>query len=517
MKKRTLADYLSKTIVNNDIRYMTAELQQQVQDLTPACHGSIRERLYWLQRKLTAYPTCLHCNKSLTSASFLNGIKGYRSYCSRSCMRNSDAYQAAYAETCLAKYGTAHSFSSSEIQQKRQATNLAKYGDANPGRWGGEKYRERMLSAHGVDNPLKSESIRNRVSASLKGAYITSGKLDDRLSKIQANEAVRLLDEYQGYDHSYRWEHTCGTIFSSNLADGKIPACPRCRSSSLPQDELYEFIEGLVGKNKLSKNDRTIIGPFELDIYYAELKLAFELNGTYYHTEYFLGDDAKQYHLRKTKLCAEKGIQLIHIFEDEWIEKRKQLEKKIINLVKLSPTSGARKLTVRTVTPKERNEFLNAFHLQGADTSKHAYGLYDADRLRAVMTFCKPRFNKQHQWELSRFATDGSAIAGGASKLLAAFVREHSPSSMVTYADLRFSSGKLYHSLGFSALHESPPNFIYVKSGRKLSRYQAQKHRLLELLGSSFDPLLTEKANMNKAGWYRLYDCGNAVFERKFS
>ena len=48
------------------------------------------------------------------------------------------------------------------------------------------------------------------------------------------------------------------------------------------------------------------------------MKLAFEFNGTYYHS---VERDPQnyEYHLNKTKECKSLGIKLVHIWEDEWI------------------------------------------------------------------------------------------------------------------------------------------------------------------------------------------------------
>ena len=70
----------------------------------------------------------------------------------------------------------------------------------------------------------------------------------------------------------------------------------------------------------------------------------------------------------------------------------------------------------------------------------------------------------------------------------------------------------MYRQLGFDLLKVSDPNYWYVRGDEVLSRYQAQKHKLPQLLGSSFDPELSESENMQQAGFERIYDCGNLVF-----
>jgi hypothetical protein len=63
-------------------------------------------------------------------------------------------------------------------------------------------------------------------------------------------------------------------------------------------------------------SERELLNGLELDIYIPSHNLAIEFNGLYWHNE--LHKD-KKYHLNKTELCEAKGIQLIHVFEDEWM------------------------------------------------------------------------------------------------------------------------------------------------------------------------------------------------------
>jgi hypothetical protein len=66
------------------------------------------------------------------------------------------------------------------------------------------------------------------------------------------------------------------------------------------------------------------------------------------------------------------------------------------------------------------------------------------------MTFSKPRFNRNYKYELVRFASKlGTQVIGGASKLLKYFEINYNPKSIISYADRRYSNGKLYYALGF--------------------------------------------------------------------
>jgi hypothetical protein len=132
------------------------------------------------------------------------------------------------------------------------------------------------------------------------------------------------------------------------------------------------------------------------------------------------------------------------------------------------------------------------------------------------MTFGKCRFDKKHEWELLRFCNKlGYHIPGGASKLLKYFERNYNPKSLVSYADRRWSQGKVYEKLGFTFSHASKPDYWYFCNHdiSLKSRIKFQKHKLKELL-KTFDETKTEVENMKDNGYNRIFDCGNLVFEK---
>lgn len=177
----------------------------------------------------------------------------------------------------------------------------------------------------------------------------------------------------------------------------------------------------------------------------------------------------------------------------------------------------ARKCEIQEVDSKTSRAFQEASHLQGATGARVHLGLFFQGELVSLATFSKCRFDKTHEWELVRFCSKlGCHVAGAAGKLLKAFERKWKPASLVSYADRRWSQGKLYGALGFKLLHASAPNYWYFKNQEKLfSRIVFQKHKLPEILGEKFDPAKSETANMEAAGWNRIYDCGNLVYEKQ--
>jgi len=83
-------------------------------------------------------------------------------------------------------------------------------------------------------------------------------------------------------------------------------------SYSTPQLILKYILVNLLGDN-MRYNDRSVIKPYEIDIYYPVYKLGFEYDGMFYHKD----EDDKFKH----KLCKDLGILLITIDELKLVKK----------------------------------------------------------------------------------------------------------------------------------------------------------------------------------------------------
>lgn len=106
-----------------------------------------------------------------------------------------------------------------------------------------------------------------------------------------------------------------------------LPGIKRFRIS-LQETELYKEIQKIYNKTIIT-NTRKIIKPKELDIYFPDIKLAIEYNGTYWHadprffkeTDIVHGMIAKDIWERdndKYELCNKNNIKLIIIKEYDW-------------------------------------------------------------------------------------------------------------------------------------------------------------------------------------------------------
>jgi very-short-patch-repair endonuclease len=279
----------------------------------------------------------------------------------------------------------------------------------------------------------------------------------------------------------------------------------------MSEKEFFELFENI----KTLKNNRKIINPYELDIYIPELKLAFEFNGLYWHNEL---NKENNYHLNKTEMCENKGIQLIHIWEDDWLYKKNIVKSIIFNKLGKSNKIYARKCKIKEVIDNKLiREFLEKNHIQGFIGSKIKIGLYYNDELVSLMTFGNRRIamgkktTNQDEYELLRFCNKlNTNVIGGASKLFKYFINNYKPQEITTYADRSFSQGKLYETLGFNFIGKTEPNYYYIIDGIRHYRFNFRKDKLIK---EGFDPNKTEHEIMLNRKIYRIYDSGNLKYK----
>lgn len=379
--------------------------------------------------------------------------------------------------------------------------------EKNNGNYVSEKYKNECIEKYGVPyTPISKEKLLER-NYNYTCNFFNISKEDFLNAKNNFNKEFALnnfikngyfdlksFSKYYfcSYSHAFKLKKILN-INIKNYVELGI-----CRSKI--ENHIFEWIPI---ENKIS-NIRSIISPYELDIYLPDYKLAIEYNGSYFHSQV-----DKNYHKMKTDLCNSKGIQLLHIFDFDDLDIWKSI---ILNKLGLSKKLYARNCTLKELEYKEVKDFLIENHLQGTVSSSINLGLFYNEELVEVMTFGKSRFDKNFDYELLRLCTKkGLNIIGGVSKLFKYFTSKYK-GSIISYANRRFSNGKIYEFLGFTKERISSPNYWYTNGFEVLSRYQSQKYKLNSLL-ENFDSELSEYENMTNNGYLRIYDCGNIIYK----
>lgn len=280
---------------------------------------------------------------------------------------------------------------------------------------------------------------------------------------------------------------------------------------SRSEQSLGEYCMSLAPEDDWSYNNRTLISPYELDIVNHTKRIAVDYGGLYWHSEW-KGKKSPEYHAKKCRLSKSVGYDLITIFEsdDNSLVEAFLSYKFNVASIRLS----ARCLTVRRDDNLAR-DLNKTYHRMGNHgASVHLVLVDDLGVAHQSMTFGKSRYNTKYEWELIRMTTaSNTVVRGGASKLFKHFINTYNPQSIITYADLRFSEGSVYPTMGFTFLRYTEPNYWYFhpQDLRLQSRVKYQKHKLSELL-SNFDETKTEWDNMKLNGFDRIWDCGQASY-----
>jgi len=427
---------------------------------------------------------------------------------------------------------------------KNKKTNIIKYGDENFNNK--EKIRKTVLEKYNVDNvsnipeiklkkesttfknysvlnPMQNEETKLKVRNKIKRRYL-------ELKKIRNDKTLKFFDKFNIISISndiYTFKCDCNkehnfdinsNVFYNRKMRNNI-LCTICNpigcfSNSGLEIQLQNFIKQNFN-NEIILNVRNIINPYELDIYLPDLKIAFEFNGIYWHNELYKD---KNYHLNKTELCEQQGIQLIHIWEDDWIYKQEIVKSMILNKLNQTPNKiFARKTIIKEISDNKLvREFLDKNHIQGFVGSKIKLGLFYDNELVSLMTFGNRRVamgkkaTNKDEYELLRFCNKlNTNVIGGASKLFKYFVNNYKPLEITTYADRSISQGKLYKTLGFKSQGKTEPNYYYIIDGIRKHRFNFRKDILVK---QGFDKNKTEHQIMLEINLYRIYDSGNLKF-----
>lgn len=284
---------------------------------------------------------------------------------------------------------------------------------------------------------------------------------------------------------------------SNDHLDGH--GCPKCKSDSSGERELYEFLVPYGAQ----RGDRKILDGKEIDIYVPARNLAIEYCGLYWHRE--SKGKHRFYHWEKYQRCLQQNIRLLTIYDDEWITQKSKIERILLHSLGVEKNiTGARNLQIREIEKRDAREFCDLYHLQGRSPIRVSLGAFHEERLVGVMVFSSPSRQSCHDVELRRFCTNG-AYAGLADRMFKFYVRNWSPQTVVSFSDHRYYSGAVYHKMGF--VHDGVlfPDYEYVRENGS-ERTNKSRFRVNRL--HAFGHKGTEREIMSRLGYDRVWDCG---------
>lgn len=460
------------------------------------------------------------------------------------------------------KYGVEWVGQSKEVQAKQKATCIEKYGVPTPFQM--DDFQEKSIQTcrkkYGTDYATQSQEVRSKITASyidktgFTNPSYNPGVIDKRRETNFKNfdgKWFTQTDEMIQSNHELflnRHKNIIGETDSTYIVSCEDNKCTLCESktfeidknvfvqrssqsavicpiklplmgnASLAETELLDYIKSIYD-GEIETGDRSIISPLELDIVIPDKHIAIEFNGVFWHSD-FNPRMCKTYHRDKSLKCRDKGYQLLHIWEDDWYNRKDIIKDYIKSKLGLcSKRIYARKCHVREIDVHTARLFVDSNHIQGYSNATYKIGLFYDDVLVSVMLVGKLRDMmgskpKEGHYEIYRVVSrEDTEVVGGFSKMLKYFERTYNPECIITYGDLCYTLGNVYLKCGFTDEGLSSPCYSWQINGVRYHRSNFMKCKLEECRK---DPSLTEDQAMRSRHAYKIWDAGKIKFVKHY-
>ena len=403
------------------------------------------------------------------------------------------------------RFGTEYASQSAEIKQKAADTMMERYGVVKPlqSKEIRESMKQHNLEKYGVEHVMQIPEVAARISQTLKEHS------DENLKKRQAT-MYRRYGVYNAMECPAiveRLSQVCqkkhGVAYNCMLE--------QCRKSYNCISKINKQFAARLADAHISCSLEFPLVRYNYDFKIGDTLVEIDPTSTHNSAMSIFKDTpptAPDYHLRKSEVAWEHGYRCIHVFDwDDW--------DKVVQLLMPAKHVYARKCEVQKIDKVTADKFTAEYHISGRCNGQiENYGLFFDGEFIEVMTFGKPRYNKNYDYELLRLCTkSGLRIVGGASKMFQQFVVEHPQSSVISYCDRAKFTGAVYEQIGMKLVKATEPYKVWSKDGKKITQNLLNQRGYDQLFGTSFGKGTSNEELMLSSGWLPVYDCGQLVYE----
>jgi len=254
----------------------------------------------------------------------------------------------------IEKYGFDNPSKSKEIKNKISKKNKENYKKNK------EKIKKNNLEKYGVEFLFKNEKFQNEIKKIMIDKYGVDNifklkKIQDKIKKNHLNNRfekskifykknynLNILNiDYEKRIYKIKCNRCKKTYeISQSLLNNRLMSktiiCLNCNpinsSKSGFEIELYNFLKDNYNEKIIRNKRKFLNNKFELDFYLPNLKVAFEFNGLWWHS---LKNKDKNYHKNKSDLAFKNKINLIYIWEDDWIFNKEKVKLNILNILNI--------------------------------------------------------------------------------------------------------------------------------------------------------------------------------------
>ena len=401
-------------------------------------------------------------------------------------------------QTCLKRYGKTSYLETAKCREQLKQYSLENFNTENVSQAEEikSKMRETCLKKYNVPHPRQSPDLflEYQLKFFEKHGVFLPNQLPDHLEKRQ----LTCVEKY-GFPHP-----TTNLDIQKKIRDTCIERYGRFPVNIFgkTENEIREFVKDL--NFKVEKNWSLLNGK-EVDIFIPEMNLAIEYCGLFWHNEMSPSPRNRNYHYDKYIKLKNQGVQLLTIFEDEWLSK-KDVCKSVISakLGVITNKIAARKCTVEILDKSIAKNFVDKNHIQGSGDIKAAYGLFYNGDLVSCITYGNHHRKAMDSDIVTRMCSLSQVVVvGGFSKIFKYASQYHK--NVITWSDNRWSNGKIYEKLGFNLNSNLPPDYSYYKYGSCGKRKSKQS---MKKSNTGCPKEVTEREWCLENGYARIWDCG---------
>lgn len=426
-----------------------------------------------------------------------------------------------YEETCLERYNSTSPFKNKDIQERSKVSIQKKYGvnyymETNEFR---EKSKDTMIKKYGSPLVIQSDELKQKIIQTNLRKYGVKYPLQSE--EIYNKTVKTCINKYGSKIGTYTLSkpEIQSKVRKTMIKKYGVPYYILTEKGRLKTNitKPNKTISKLLTDNGIENKLEFRLGNYSYDLVSGNTLL--EVNPTPYHNSTwhpYKEPKDKYYHYNKSKVAKENGYRCIHIWDWDWDDINK-----IINMLKEKQTLYARKLHIREVSTKDTAEFLNNYHIQNTCKGQTVrLGLYMDGELIELMTFGKPRYNKNYEWELLRLCTKSNyKVVGGVEKLFNCFVSSYEPTSIISYCDISKFTGEVYEKLGFSLLKEHSPSkhWYNIKTKQHITNNLLKQRGFDQLFNTNYGKGTSNEELMKEHGFVEIYDVGQSSYIYKKS
>lgn len=497
MKKELRFEYENLRSVNGKyctVKFLSKYMPQQHQDTLDfiekqqLSHLPFEQGLFLFMNGMSEPKRCKCCDNFLKFESFNYGY--ITIYCSAKCKANDPEMIIKTKITNLDRYGSEYVGGSKTIQDKIKKTTKERWGVKNVF----ELTNFNKFDFESYQSQRAIQKKENNIISKTTTIITRNNKFKEKHKDINFINSIGDIVSFKcGCEKNKICEMSKATFMFRYK--NNIPTCNHCNpvdwTFSYAEQQIFEFIQTVTKDEILTKN-RKIIKPKELDIYIPSKKLAIEYDGLYWHSDiHNLSTD----HIDKTFACEKQNIRLIHIFEDEWLDKS-DIVKSILSHIFNSPNQQIVRIKNCEIKMIDNETTKNFFLLNSldyliitVDNQYYNFGIYYNNELIGIVTF---KTKDQRGYELY-FATKNNCKVD----IMPVIQKFSNINNVITTSVDRRYPTRSFILNNFDLIESTEPDFYYVD---KHNTPIAKRHKSEVTLPTTMP---------------KIYDCGRRIYQLK--